>query len=75
MFGKLEFIRDWESRARRAGYDLSKLATLCGVTERRLQQFFHERAAGCPHRRLICLRLSDGLLALPEGATVKEAAY
>ena len=75
MSGKLEFIRDWESRARRAGYEVSKLATLCGVSSRRLQQFFHERSAGCPHRWLIRLRLNDDLLALPEGITVKEAAF
>ena len=74
MFGKLEFIRDWESRARRAGYDVSKLALICGVSERRLQQFFHERRGFCPHRWLICLRLSDGMMALPERITVKETS-
>lgn len=74
MFGKLEFIKDWESRARRAGYDLSKLAVICDVSERRLQQFFRQKWGFSPDLWLRRLRLIDIVHRLPDDCLVKEAA-
>jgi AraC-like DNA-binding protein len=74
MFGKLDYIRDWEGRARRAGYQSDRLALACGVSLRRLEQFFRQTRGVPPCCWLQYRRLRDGVVDLPEKVTVKEAA-
>lgn len=43
MNSRLERVTDWVSVSRNARYHVASLATLCSVSRRELERFFHER--------------------------------
>lgn len=66
---------EWESLARRAGYDLRALAELVGVTTRHIQRCFREDFGASPHAWLRTRRLDQARTQLREAQSVKEVAF
>jgi YD repeat-containing protein len=67
MASKLDAIGDWVERARQARYHVAPLAAGCGVTPRRLEQYFHRQRRTCPRRWLHSLCMKDACHLLLEG--------
>jgi AraC-like DNA-binding protein len=74
MKSKLHRIKDWPERARISGFSASKLAKLCGVSQRSLERFFKETKAVSPHQWLHLQRLLQAKSVLLESPSIKEAA-
>jgi AraC-like DNA-binding protein len=74
MANKLDDIRDWADRARQAHYRVARLAADCGVTPRRLKQYFRQKGRICPRRWLHSLRMEEARYRLLEGWSSKQVA-
>jgi AraC family transcriptional regulator, regulatory protein of adaptative response / DNA-3-methyladenine glycosylase II len=75
MKSRLECIIDWELRAEQARYRVANLSEVCGVTNRQLRRFFHEKFGCSPHAWMITKRLEKTKSVLTEGKLIKEVAF
>lgn len=74
MNSRLERVTDWVSMSRNARYHVASLATLCSVSRRELERFFHERFRVTTHAWLSRLQLEEAAARLESGQTVKACA-
>ena len=74
MYIRLENIRNWPDRARRARWRTNALAKDCSVSVRTLQRFFICELGKTPKQWLIEQRQIQGAKRLREGLWVKEVA-
>jgi transcriptional regulator GlxA family with amidase domain len=65
MHSRLDYVQDWERRARVSRYSATKMARGLGVTLRFLETFFRERFGVTPHQWMVRVRMrrAEGLLA------------
>ena len=75
MESRLKLIRNWESLAQSAKYNVSALAEDCGVSGRQLERFFAISLGKSPHQWLHELRMRRAIKLLRDGSHVKETAY
>lgn len=71
---ELEQVTDWPERARQAGYRVSELAALCGVSTRTLDRFFRRHLKVTPRQWMHQMRRSEAARFAREGRTAKEIA-
>ena len=71
---RLDLIRNWENRAKRAKYKVFALAKLCHVNARHLQRYFQMTIQQSPHNWMIQIRLRKGRSRIARGGLVKEGA-
>jgi len=74
MSSRLDKIRDWEERARKAGYAAARLAKESGVSRQQLSRYFRSRFGVSAQDWLQREKLRTGYLLLQEGRSVKEVA-
>lgn len=75
MSSRLDWIKDWEEQARRAGYHAHDLALQVGMSEHQLRRHL-SRLFGLPSQHWIDqLRLRDAWLLLLSGEPVKSIAF
>ena len=74
MMSRLELIRDWIERARRAQYDAVALARLCEISASQLRRFFLATFHRPPQEWINELRMWDGMELLAKGQAVKVVA-
>lgn len=72
--GRLDEISDWEERAARAKFQLSRLAADCHVSERQLRRHIEKTYRVPPHVWMMELRLRGAPGLLRRGARIKELA-
>jgi AraC-like DNA-binding protein len=70
---RLDTIRDWEARAKRAGFRVSLLPSDCGVSRRQLHRFFLLKFHEPPRRWLAEQQLREAANDLTHGLLAKEA--
>ena len=70
----LDAIKDWEKKAKAAGYDANDMATLCSVSSSQLRRYFASAFGISPQRWLNELRLWHAARILCSGYYVKEVA-
>jgi transcriptional regulator GlxA family with amidase domain len=66
--------RDWAELAADAKYDAETLASLCEVSLRTLERFFHKNFQSSPQRWLDQLRKIEAVLLVHAGLRKKEIA-
>jgi AraC-like DNA-binding protein len=71
---RLKIIKDWQPLVRQAGWSVSELAKVCGVSVRSLERYFMQTRAQTPEAWLAELRWRQAMELLREGALIKEAA-
>lgn len=74
MNTKLNRIQDWITFARQAGWSVSKLAKICGVSVRTLERHCLETRGQKPKVWLTEQRQTQALELLCDGSSVKETA-
>ncbi len=75
MRSKLDWIEDWEARARMAHYRARELARLCTVSDRQLRRHFMKHFGTPPQEWIDQLRMKESRHLLLSGCSVKEIAY
>jgi AraC-like DNA-binding protein len=74
MRSRLDLVKNWEQRAKDAGYSASKMARTLGVTVRLLQSFFQARLRISPHEWMLRKRMYHAVALLKAGSPVKIVA-
>ena len=74
MDSRLEGIRDWDERAKAAGYSVGHLARGAGISRQHLNRLFQTRSGQSVHHWLQQLRMEKAQDLLNSGISVKEAA-
>lgn len=74
MGSRLDRITDWEDRARKTAYQVSRLARQAETSRQHLNRHFHARIGLSAHQWIDQLRMEDGLLLLRQGRPIKEIA-
>jgi len=75
MASRLDYIRDWESFAKAANYDPSRVARNCNVSLRQLERFFRLKFGTAPKAWIDQQRLHEAMLLISSGESVKTTAY
>lgn len=75
MTSRLSRIRDWESLAQYARYNVAALAECCRVSPRQLERFFQNSFGKAPHQWLHDVRMKRAVELLKDNTPVKEVAF
>ena len=66
---------DWVDLASRSKWSASKMAAMCGISERTLRRYFRKQTGKCLKSWLAERRLTFGVELLRGGVPIKEIAY
>ena len=70
----LHLVDDWDVRGEKAGFRVTSLAAVCGVTDRHLRRYFQQTVRCPPGRWLVELQLWTSISLLFDGRTMKEVS-
>jgi len=68
----LDTIKNWEERARKARFQVARLARECGVSERQLRSYVRVKFRTPPHAWMMAVRLGVAPALLAQGFSVKR---
>jgi AraC family transcriptional regulator len=74
MASRLSQVRNWEERARKAGFSVSILSIHCGVSRRQLLNFIRTSFGITPHQWMVRVRMELAGKLLQQGFYVKEVS-